>query len=56
MKAYIIRSVNTGKMVDNGVVGAAFEGKDGQERANELVAIHNKLYPNNQWYVSAEVV
>lgn len=55
-ETHIIRDVQTGKMVDNGCIGAAFEGQDGKARASELVDIHNKLYPNNLWKVSHEVI
>lgn len=51
---YIIRNTETGKMVDNGSVGAAFEGEDGKARAEELVEIHNRSYRNDEWKVVQE--
>lgn len=54
--AYIICKVTTGKMVDNKPFGSAFEGEDGKARAEDIVQYHNTQYPNNQWYVSEEVL
>jgi hypothetical protein len=50
MKAYFIRWTATNKMV------SAFEGKSGKARADYLVEVHNRLYKNDQWFVSEEVV
>jgi hypothetical protein len=50
MKTYIIREVATGKMVN------CFEGVNGKARAEELVGIHNKYQPQDQWHVMAEIV
>ncbi len=50
MKTYIIREVATGKMVN------CYEGKDGKDRAEELVNIHNKYQPQSQWHVTVEIV
>lgn len=54
MMIYVIREVNTNKMIANGNVGSVFEGEDGKIRSYELVDIHNKLFPSKLWKVTEE--
>lgn len=54
MKAYFVRVVSTNKIADIPVWGAVYEGADGKERAEQLAAGHNKIYPNDQWFVTEE--
>lgn len=51
---YFIRKLSDNKIADIPVWGNAYTDQDGKERANELVEIHNKVYPNDKWYVSEE--
>lgn len=49
MQAYIIRSVNTNKMI---------EAHDDASKvhAERMVKVHNNLYPHDKWYLSTEIV
>jgi hypothetical protein len=51
MKAYFIRSVKSPAYHIS-----AWEGEDGKARAEELVEIHNRFFPNDKWTVTEETV
>jgi hypothetical protein len=50
MKAHFIRSTSTKKMI------SAWEGADSLAHAEYLITVHNKLYPNDTWFISTEVI
>lgn len=47
MTTYIIRSVNTGKMIE-------CHDELSRAHAEGMVATHNKLYPSDQWVMVVE--
>lgn len=49
MQAYMIREVNTGKLIEA-------HDELSKEWGADKVAMHNKLYPADQWKMIAEIV